>query len=167
MVWRGLTDPAELARMGPRWRSQLFMVAGKTGSVPLPRGSAQPSPVPASDAETIAAVRTIDRIPMPDEVTAAYHTHKHHHELPPTEQFNAASPRAGVSNEFDAYMKAAMETVHNPATTTVAATQDGTGRVITFTRQVRWPDGRTATSRALVLVSFDGRVTLLTYIPGA
>src|SRR5262249_26566206 len=59
MVWRGLTDPAELARMGPRWRSQLFMVAGKTGSVPLPRGAAQPSPVPASDAETIAAVRTI------------------------------------------------------------------------------------------------------------
>src|SRR4029079_6240174 len=105
-------------------------VEGHVGGVPL-KGRGDGSPLPPPDGELIDQIKQARDIPMPEGDTDAYHTRKHHHELPKELQFDPEHPRPGISSEFDAYMEAAWESIRNPDKgVTVAASQDGTGRVI-------------------------------------
>ena len=165
LVWKQLTEPATMADLGTQWGKSLAVVKGHTGGVELPLG-ANRGPVPPTDAEMITVLKKLGKVPMEDDATAAYHTHKHHWELPKGEQYDAKASNPKINSEFDAYMEAAWETIRNPKATTSMATQDGTGRVITFERDMVKPDGTKQTGRALVLVGYDGRATLLTFMPG-
>jgi hypothetical protein len=134
----------------------------KTGSVAVPG--------PTDDLSTVTRVREafgkLGYPPMADESTLAYHVHKHHHEMPKGEQYNPGKP-SGPQSELDAYLKSAMETINKQDLADVKsyATQDGTGRILTFERTV--VEGNdTFRTRALVLVGYDGNATLLTYMPG-
>lgn len=113
------------------------------------------------DVATIEAIRALPGVRFSSESAAVYHTYKHYHELP------AASRPPGVS-EFDAYSAASNAAIHNPAQSAanVAATrntaQRGGGRSYTFTL-----NGNGQNMSALVFVSDDGVVFLLTLIPRA
>lgn len=165
LVWTQLMEPDALTDLGKQWDKALEVTKGRTGGVALPLGANQ-GPVAPTDAEMITVLKKVGRVPMEDNSTAAYHTHKHHWELPQGEQFDPAAPRQGIASEFDAYMESAWETIRNPKSTSSMATQDGTGRIITFERDMVRPDGGKVTGRALVLVGYDGRATLLTFMPG-
>ena len=122
-------------------------------------------------AETVTALRQDPQsLGMSDPNTLTYHVHKHYPDLPANEKVGAPG---APTTEAEAYMVSARKTLMttqpgeslpagDPKKFRGRPTQDGLGEVYTFERP---KPGAKSPSRLLVLVRFDGVVTMLTYMP--
>lgn len=106
-----------------------------------------------SNLSAIGEIQDLPDITFSTEAAAVYHVRKHLRGLPPSEQTSAA-------NQVNSYLDAAVQTIRDatPSSVIVRVSQDGTARSFTFTRQAGG-----VTTRAIVVVTNEGRVMLATY----
>jgi hypothetical protein len=105
-----------------------------------------------SDADAVDAIRAMGDVTFSTESAAVYHTKKHAHDVP------GYSARKASDAQF--YLDSAVETIKTgdraEAIASRAAAQNGSGRSYSFAA----PGGK---PRALVFVTNEGKVMLLTY----
>jgi hypothetical protein len=124
--------------------------------------------VPADPTAAMAQLKTAGTIPFARDIAAAYHVHKHHGELPPSQQYK---PGGRHANEAEAYLGTALEVVRDPASAVkTTATQDGKGRSYEFTRTVKDTPAGTTVERSyeqmvVVVVGPDGKAVMTTFMP--
>ncbi len=166
--------------MSAAYEAMRGMLAGRVGArrLPLHPGEDVRGLPPE---EVIRRVRQMARpggpgVHFTSESAAVYHAHKHYTQLHASEQTATAVGSARGPQEIGPYLDSLRETIANPAriapsggtapqAVTSIANQSGNGRVYTFTRDVQPPGAPSVqTMRALVVVTDDGNVMVLTYM---
>ncbi len=148
--------PGKLDQVNDAVRQEINAAYEKTISDPSAAiGKTQVDPALPRD-QMVAKVKEQKTITFGSPSSIAYHSEKHYADLPLGEQV------AGVS-KVQAYMDSARLTVTSPDSTSVARAATGGGTSITFTREVILPGGKKQTMKAIVYVSLDGNVIILTY----
>ncbi|GLQ45814.1 hypothetical protein GCM10007862_08650 [Dyella lipolytica] len=105
-----------------------------------------------SDVDAMAKVKALPEVKFGSETAASYHVEKHVGELPPSEL---------SGNRVSDFLKSANKTIQS-GTASVKVNQDGSRNII-YTRQMT-DAGKSYTMTAMVNVSWDGKVSLATYM---
>ena len=149
------TASADTRRLvGEAYQQNVAAMRGHTGAQSIPIASDPPA--------ARAAIQALPEVCFTTESSAAYHAHKHAHDLPPAEQ---------TGSEVADYLNALRETIQRPSSQSTAANQLEPGRSHAFTRTVDVrPGGATSgpgdryTMTAIVNESPDGAVSVATLL---
>lgn len=148
---------------GDAYAAMAARLSGRFGmhALPLEAGEDVRGLDPGDVAKRVQSMASADGkgLTFTTESAAVYHAHKHYGELDASEATSTKTGTARGPEEVELYLKSLGETVRNPGEpVTSTASQDGGARVYRFVRDVA---GKKMT--ALVLVTNDGKVAVLTY----